>query len=64
MTVDFDAPLFGLWSPAGKNAPFMCIEPWYGRADGEDFDKTLENRKYGNTLKKGEIFEEGYTMTF
>ncbi|MCR5770474.1 MAG: aldose 1-epimerase family protein [Butyrivibrio sp.] len=64
VTVDFDAPLFGLWSPAGKNAPFMCIEPWYGRADGEDFDKTLENRKYGNMLKAGDVFEEGYTMTF
>lgn len=64
VTVDFDAPLFGLWSPAGKNAPFMCIEPWYGRADADDFDKALENRKYGNTLKKGEIFEESYTMTF
>ena len=64
VTVDFDAPLFGLWSPAGKDAPFMCIEPWYGRADGEDFDKKLENRKYGNVLRKGEIFEEGYTMTF
>lgn len=64
VTLDFDAPLFGLWSPAGKDAPFMCIEPWYGRADGEDFDKKLENRKYGNVLRKGEIFEEGYTMTF
>lgn len=64
VTVSFDAPLFGLWSPAGKNAPFMCIEPWYGRADGEDFDKKLENRKYTNVLRKGETFEEGYTMTF
>lgn len=64
VTLDFDAPLFGLWSPAGKDAPFMCIEPWYGRTDGEDFDKKLENRKYGNVLRKGEIFEEGYTMTF
>ncbi len=64
VTVDFDTPLFGLWSPAGKGAPFMCIEPWYGRADGDDFDKKLENRKYGNTLKKDEVFEESYTMTF
>ena len=30
LTVSFDAPLFGLWSPAGKGAPFICIEPWYG----------------------------------
>ena len=33
LTVSFDAPLFGIWSPAGKKAPFVCIEPWYGRCD-------------------------------
>ncbi len=47
VTVTFDAPLFGLWSPAGKNAPFMCIEPWYGRCDRIDFDGSLEEREWG-----------------
>ena len=36
--VIFDAPLFAVWSPEGKNAPFLCIEPWYGRCDAIDFD--------------------------
>ena len=30
VTVTMEAPLFGIWSP-GKQTPFVCIEPWYGR---------------------------------
>jgi galactose mutarotase-like enzyme len=62
LTVSFDAPLFGLWSPAGKNAPFLCIEPWYGRCDTEDFDKSLEEREWSNRLEPGEVFKAAYTI--
>lgn len=63
LTVSFDAPLFGLWSPAGKNAPFICIEPWYGRCDSSDFDGALEDREWGNVLEAGNAFEANYTIT-
>lgn len=63
VTVDFDAPLFGLWSPTRKNAPFVCIEPWYGRCDSEDYNGTLENREWGNVLEAGKIFQKSYTIT-
>lgn len=33
--VMFDTPLFAIWSPEKKNAPFLCIEPWYGRCDAQ-----------------------------
>lgn len=62
LTVSFDAPLFGLWSPAKKNAPFVCIEPWYGRCDASDFNGGLEEREYGNHLKPDESFETSYTI--
>ncbi|MGN0394950.1 MAG: aldose 1-epimerase family protein [Coprococcus sp.] len=62
LTVTFDAPLFGLWSPAKKNAPFICIEPWYGRCDKESFSGTLEDREYSNKLMPGETFEKNYTI--
>ena len=62
LSVEFDAPLFGVWSPVGKHAPFICIEPWYGRCDAEDFEGTLEEREWGNTLQSGEVFEAGYTI--
>lgn len=54
VTVNFEAPLFGIWSPAQKSAPFICIEPWYGRCDGADFNGTLENRQWGNKLVPGQ----------
>ena len=60
--VSFDAPLFGLWSPVGKNAPFVCIEPWYGRCDRADFDGELKDRQYGNTLQSGSEFPVSYKI--
>ena len=33
LSLHFNAPVVGLWSPPAKNAPFVCIEPWYGRCD-------------------------------
>lgn len=62
LTVKFDAPLFGLWSPAKKNAPFVCIEPWYGRCDSEEFTGTLEEREYGHSLEAGESFEVSFEI--
>lgn len=62
VTVTMDAPLFGVWSPAGKKAPFVCIEPWYGRCDSEDFEGTLEERKWGNRTAPGEIWTASYTI--
>ena len=62
LTVRFDAPLFGIWSPPKKNAPFICIEPWYGRCDGENFNGTLEQREWGNKLEPGELFQAKYEI--
>lgn len=62
LSVSFDTPLLGIWSPAKKAAPFVCIEPWYGRCDREDFAGDLSEREYGNALEEGEIFERSYTI--
>lgn len=62
LTVTFDAPLFGVWSPVRKSAPFICIEPWYGRCDHEDFTGTLEEREYENHLEPFETFKTSYTI--
>ncbi|MBQ1376901.1 MAG: aldose 1-epimerase family protein [Lachnospiraceae bacterium] len=62
--VAFDAPLFGVWSPEKKNAPFVCIEPWYGRCDAEDFEGDLSEREYSNKLLPGETFDKNYTITY
>jgi galactose mutarotase-like enzyme len=62
ITVTFDAPLFGIWSPPGKNAPFICIEPWYGRCDAADFNGSLEEREWVKSLEADGVFETKYTI--
>ena len=64
ITVKFDTPLFAIWSPEKKNAPFICIEPWYGRADYDDYSGDLTEREYGNAIKKNEVFEKSYDIQF
>lgn len=64
VTVSFDMPLFALWSPPGKNAPFVCIEPWCGRCDAADFEGTLSERAFNNALDAGKTFQTSYTMKF
>ncbi|MBQ3794681.1 MAG: aldose 1-epimerase family protein [Butyrivibrio sp.] len=63
LKVSFDAPLFGIWSPTGKNAPFVCIEPWYGRCDRVGFEGDLSQREYGNALDEGKSFEVSYVIS-
>ena len=62
--VMFNAPVFGLWSAAGKGVPFVCIEPWYGRTDAIDSDGSLDAREWGNELAGGETFTGGYRCKF
>ena len=62
LTVSFTAPLFGVWSCPGKNAPFVCIEPWYGRCDAMGYEGQWKDRTWGNTLQAGETFEGAFTV--
>lgn len=64
ITVTFDMPVVALWSPPGKNAPFLCIEPWFGRCDAADFEGNLEDRAFNNSLEAGKQFETSYTIRF
>ena len=62
LRVTCDVPLFGVWSPVKKNAPFVCIEPWNGRCDRAGFDGSLEDREYGNKLAAGESFDTSFEI--
>ncbi len=62
LQVRFDTPLVGIWSPAGKKAPFVCIEPWFGRCDHDGFEGDLSEREYGNTLETGHSFNKEYVI--
>jgi len=44
VTMDFKGfPDFGIWTMAGKKAPYVCLEPWFGVdstvGDSPDFEK-------------------------
>jgi galactose mutarotase-like enzyme len=62
VTVDFNAPVLLLWSPEGKNAPFVCVEPWYGLCDAEGYNGELCDRPYTNLLAPGHRTVMGYTL--
>lgn len=62
LTLHFTAPLLGLWSPPGKNAPFVCIEPWYGRCDCAHYTDEYRKKDWMQHLKAGETFQGGYTI--
>lgn len=58
-----DAPVWGLWSPPGKNAPFVCIEPWMGRCDVEGYEGDISGRDYINKLEAGKSTAFTYRIT-
>ena len=61
--VDFDTGVFGLWSPQERGAPFLCIEPWYGRCDRAGFSGELSEREWGNALPPSAVFEKSFSIT-
>ncbi len=61
LTLLFASPLVGLWSPRPE-APFVCIEPWWGRCDSIGFSGDFSEREYVNTLQPGHTFEASYMI--
>lgn len=62
LKIIMEAPLFGVWSPPGRQAPFVCIEPWYGRCDSEYFDGELSEREWINLLEAGGVWKASYLI--
>ena len=50
-------PYWGFWTPAHGGAPFICIEPWHGHADYEDFTGELKDKEGIIKLAVGETFK-------
>ena len=62
LSLHFNAPVVGLWSPPAKNAPFVCIEPWYGRCDRAHYTGEYKDKDWMQRLQPEEIFQGGYTI--
>lgn len=63
ISVLFNAPVVGIWSPS-SDAPFVCIEPWWGQTDHEGYDGDFAHRPYTNTIEPGCTFDTSYTIIF
>ena len=53
-------PNYGIWSKPG--APFVCLEPWVGRADNFGFNEELKNKPGITALSAGESFEISHSI--
>ena len=63
VTVDFRTPVIAFWSPYQKNAPFVCIEPWYGLGDPRGFEGEFKDKPLMNHLQPGASFMSRYDIT-
>ena len=62
LSLKFDAPVIGIWSPPTKNAPFICLEPWYGRCDRAGYEGDYRDKDWMNRLAPGDKFSSVYTI--
>lgn len=52
-------PYLAFWRP---EAPFLCIEPWYGIADYEDTNKKIEEKIGVQSINASERFDCKFTV--
>ena len=63
LKLEFDAPVLGLWSPAKDSyAPFVCIEPWFGRCDRVGYEGEFKDRDWTMHLDKKNSFSTFYSI--
>ena len=62
VSILFNAPAVGIWSPTGKNAPFICLEPWYGIHDWHQFAGEFKDKYLMNKLLPGASFVSRYDI--
>lgn len=55
-------PMLAVW--ANPKGPFICLEPWFGRADDEGFTGTIDQKKDMQSLDSGEQRTIDYTICF
>lgn len=62
--VDFsEFPMVAFWTMPGKNAPYICIEPWQGCAAFDDESGNFEDKPHCVILTPGDEKALAYTVT-
>lgn len=57
-----DAPFFAIW--AKPNAPYVCLEPWYGINDSYERKDDLSQKRGIQRLNRNESFSFAWTAEF
>ncbi len=55
-----DFPFFGIW--AAKDAPFVCLEPWCGIADGVNLNQQFKDKEGINILPANEHWQRSWSV--
>lgn len=64
VTMEFaDFPLMAFWTNGGKQAPYICIEPWMGHAAVVGESGCMEDKPYVMKLQPKEQRTLAYTVT-
>lgn len=53
----------GIWTPAGKRAPFLCLEPWQGMAAVAGETGNFEDKPDIVTLAPGAVYRASYRLS-
>lgn len=56
----FDA--LGIWTPPGKNAPFLCIEPWNGINAFADEEAEFSKKPFIRSAEAGDAYTVAYRL--
>lgn len=57
-----DFPYVGIWSKPG--APFVCLEPWFGRTDDEGYTGDFSQKTGIRELDAKDTFQVSYELCF
>ena len=64
VTMEFaDFPLMAFWTNGGKQAPYICIEPWMGHAAVVGESGNMEDKPYVMLLQPEESKTLAFTVT-
>ena len=55
-------PFMGIWTPSQGGAPLLCIEPWQGHADFEDFSGDITQKDGIHKIEVGQSYGTNYTF--
>lgn len=62
LTLTFDDfTHFGIWTV--QNAPFVCLEPWFGMADLQNHKQHIENKEGMIALEPQQVFAKSWVIT-